>query len=387
MTASRTHLLMEAWLDGGIEDAELVELEAAILESAEMRREFWRRASLHGLIREAVKIAGAPPQVGLLVEKRSSQSEVDQAHTSPAVVSPAGEAGAVPVDPSRTPGWNVLRGLRQAWLRGGFAATAAAVLLGGCGIGSVVTSMAFAYVGLRGWDERAVVIHEEGFEQPPAPRQDFIPRQPDVWSGDETEVVGVHRNVFPRTGGNMLRFVSGHPRGAVYAGKGAEIWRIIDVEAARAAAGSRNVRIDFSGYFNGVDDGDVEGDDPGDKPGDKRLQFWVTAVATDAPPADLAGLWNDRFLYDDISPTSLSAAQSRDAIDGDPATWERIATSLAIPARARFVVLHCTAALPAAAVEAGRLSRYYVDDISVVVTPVATVEDHRAARPQPRGAR
>ena len=340
MNSARTHLLMEAWLDGGIDDAELVELEGALLESAEMRREFWRRASLHGLIREAVKIAGVPPQV-------------------------AGGSG--------------IRIPRRSWLSGGFAAGVAAVLLGGCGIGSVVTSMAFAYAGLRGWDARSVVIHEEGFEQPPAPRQDFIPQRPDVWSGDETVVVGVHRNVFPRTGGHMLRFVSGHPQGAVYEGKGAEIWRIIDVEAARTAAGSRDVRIDFSASFNGVDDRV----DPGREP----LQFWVTAVATDVPPAELAGLWNDRFLYDDISPTSLSAAQSRDAIDADPATWERIATSLAIPARARFVVLHCTAALPAAAVEADQLPGYYVDDISVVVTPVATVEDGRTAGPRPRDAR
>jgi len=336
MTSARTHLLMEAWLDGGIDDAELVELEAALLESAEMRREFWRRASLHGLIREAVKIAGVPPQV-------------------------AGGSG--------------IRTQRRSWLSGGLAAGAAVLLLGGLGIGSVVTSMAFAYAGLRVWDSRAVVIHEEGFEQPPAPRQDFIPQQPDVWSGDETEVVGVDSNVFPRTGGHMLRFVSGHPRGALYEGKGAEIWRIIDVEAARAAAGSRDVRIDFSGYFNGVD------------PGSKPLQFWVTAVATDAPPADLTGLWNDRFLYDDISPTSLSAAQSRDGIDADPATWDRIATSLTVPRRARFVVLHCAAALLPVPGEADRSPRYYVDDLSVVVTPVAPVEDGRTAGPRPRNAR
>ena len=333
MTSTRTHHLMESWLDGGIEDAEFTELEAALLESAEMRREFWRRASLHGLIREAVKIAGP---VSLPVGQPT--------HGTP----------------------------RRAWFRGGLAASAAAMLLlCGLGIGSVVTSIAFAYAGLRDLnprdfnprdlDPRAVVIHEEGFERPPVPRQDFIPRRFDVWSGDETEVVGVERNIVPRSGGRMLRFVSGHPRDADYEGKGAEIWRIIDVEEARAAAGSRDVRIDLYGYFNGID------------PGGERLRIWLTAVATDVPPADLAGLWNDRFLYDDTSPNSLSAAQSRDAIDADPATWERIATSLAVPQRARFVVLHCAAALPAMPVEAKRSPRYYADDISVVVTPVATI--------------
>lgn len=371
------HLLIEAWLDGAIEDVEFVELEAALLESAEMRREFWRRAALHGLIREAVKITGGlPSPAGLATGAPSHQTADPHGERRPAV-SVSREADRYSNGPSMVAGRNRLRTLWQAWLRGSLLAGAAMVLLGGLGLGSVVTSMAFAYAGLRVWDAGAVVIHEEGFEKPPAPRQDFIPQRPDVWSGDETEVVGVERNVFPRSGSHMLRFVSGHPRGAAYEGRGAEMWRIIDVEAARSAAKSREVRIDFSGYFNGVD------------PASEPLQFWVTAVATDAPPADLAGLWNDRFLYDDISPTSLSAAQSRDAIDDDPATWQRIATSLAIPPRARFVVLHCTAALPASAdtAAADRMPRYYVDDLSVVVTPVAPVEDGRTAGPRPRDAR
>ena len=364
MTSSRTHLLMEAWLDGGIEDADFVELETALLESAEMRREFWRRASLHGLIREAVKITGGLPSPAALSAAAGSRESADRA-----------EERRPSVCVSREAGRSGLRTLWQAWLRGSLVAGAAMALIGGLGLGSVVTSMAFAYAGLRVWDSRAVVIHEEGFEKPPAPRQDFIPRRPDVWSGDETEVVGVDRNVFPRSGSHMLRFVSGHPRGAAYEGRGAEMWRIIDVEAARSAAQSRDIRLDFSGYFNGVD------------PGSEPLQFWVTAVATDAPPADLAGLWNDRFLYDDISPTSLSAAQSREAIDDDPATWQRIGTSLAIPPRARFVVLHCAAALPSAAATAAaeRRLRYYADDLSVVVTPVAPMETDRTTGPRLRG--
>lgn len=375
MTSSRTHLLMEAWLDGGIEDAEFVELEAALLESAEMRREFWRRASLHGLIREAVKITGGLPSAAALSVAAGSYETSARAEERRPPVGVSREADRYASGPSMIAGRHGLRTLWQAWLRGSLVAGAAMVLLGGLGLGSVVTSMAFAYAGLRVWDARAVVIHEEGFEKPPAPRQDFIPRRPDVWGGDETEVVGVERNVFPHSGAHMLRFVSGHPRGADYEGRGAEMWRIIDIEAARSAAKSRDVRLDFSGYFNGVD------------PGSDPLQFWVTAVATDAPPADLAGLWNDRFLYDDISPASLSAAQSREAIDDDPVTWERIGTSLAVPSRARFVVLHCAAALPSAAdaAAAERRPRYYVDDLSVVVTPVAPMETDRTTSPRLRG--
>jgi hypothetical protein len=143
--------------------------------------------------------------------------------------------------------------------------------------------------------------------------------------------------------------------------------------AARAAAGSGDVRINLYGYFNGVD------------PGGERLRIWLTAVATDVPPADLAGLWNERFLYEDTSPASLEVAQSRDAIDADPATWERIATSLVVPRRARFVLLHCSAVLPAMPGEAERLPRYYADDISVVVTPVATSNNDPEARRPPGG--
>jgi len=340
MTAARTHLLMEAWLDGAIEDDELVELEAALLESAEMRREFWRRASLHGLIREAVKIAGAPP-----------------------------------VDSTRIAGGNDIGPPRRSWFRGGLAAGAAFVLLGGCGIGSVVTSMAFAYVGLRGWDTRAVVIHEEGFEMPPAPRQDYIPLQPDVWSGDETEVVSEQNQIAPRSGGGMLRFVSGHPAGAVYAGEGSEIWRIIDLEEVRAAVGTRDVRVELAAFCNGVD------------PGFEPLRFWLSVIATDIHPDRLGDRWADQILAARSNPASIAAAQTRDAIDADPSTWERVAASVTVPAKARYLLLHCAAALAEADATLGRHPRHYVDDITVTAEPAEKQPMRTVAKSSTRRSR
>lgn len=54
--AYRDHLI-EAWLDGTLDDAGFAELEAELLESAAARDDFWERAAFHGLMAEAARLA------------------------------------------------------------------------------------------------------------------------------------------------------------------------------------------------------------------------------------------------------------------------------------------------------------------------------------------
>jgi hypothetical protein len=241
----------------------------------------------------------------------------------------------------------------------GRAAAIGLLLLGGCGIGSLVTSLAFAYAGLGIHTPASALIHEEGFELPPPPDQTHLPNQPDIWSGDETEVVPAEAGVGPRSGRQMLRFVSGHPRGAMYAGRGSEVWRIIDLREARAAAGSRDIQVEFSAFFNGVG-GDEE-----------PLRFWLSIIATDAGPEALGDRWGDQFLAADANPATIAAAQTRDAIDADPKSWERLSVSVAVPAKARYLLLHCAAVLPKPGTPAATRARHYVDDIAIIARPVA----------------
>jgi hypothetical protein len=322
MTATRLNVLIEAWLDSTIDDAGFAELEAALLESAEVRREFWQRAALHGLLREAVKIAYALPP---LPDAKSGENSSCSARW---------------LGPPRLTAAGIL------------------LLLGGLSIGSIVTSLALAYSATGGQGVPVVVVHEEGFEQAPAPLENDIPEQLDIWSGDETEVLGIAETIAPRSGRRMLRFVSGHPRGAAYAGRGAEIWRIIDLERTRRQVGSRQIRVECSAFFNGV----ASGSEP--------PRFWISAIATDTPPEQLGHRWRDQFLAAESNPASIAASQTRDAIDTDPTTWERLAVTVTVPTKARYLLLHCTAVLTDEELARAGGPRFYVDDIVIAAAAI-----------------
>jgi hypothetical protein len=336
MMNDRTNYLIEAWLDGTIDDVELAELEVSLLESLDVRHEFWRRAALHGAIHEAAKIefaAGDGPAVS---------------PGPPAITASPAQLG------------------RGRLLRGGIAIGVALLVVGGCGIGSVVTSLAFAYSGMLGRGQPAVVVHEESFEHPPAPELRHLPDRLDVWSGDETAVVGAEYGIVPRSGDKMLKFLSPRPQGAVYQGLASEIWRIIDLESARAAAGTRDVRIDFSASFNGCA-----------RPGKPR-QCWISAIATDADPRDLGHDWEEQFEVAQKNPIAVATAQVRERIDVDPDTWQRFTVTVTAPPNARYLLLHCLTEYRSDEDQdvAIRCSQY-VDDIDVAVS---------AARPAIVGA-
>jgi len=336
----RTNHLIEAWLDGTIDDVELAELEVAILESLDVRHEFWRRAALHGALHEAAKIEFASGDA------------------------PAGSAGRPPHQALSA------RAGRKAWLRGGIAAGMALLVVSGCGIGSVVTSLAFAYSGLLGRAQQAIIVHEEGFEHPPAPEPRHVPDRLDVWSGDETVVVGTEHGIVPRSGERMLKFLSPRPQGAVYRGLASEIWRVIDLESVRAAAGTRDVRIDFSACFNGCERG-----------GEPR-QCWISAIATDTHPQDLGHDWEEQFKAAQKNPIAVATAQAREQIDADPATWQRFTVTVTAPEGARYLLLHClTEYRPDEDADVATRCGQYVDDIDVAVSAAApavvTVADHR----------
>ena len=344
MASDRTIQLIEAWLDGGIDDVALAELEVALLESADVRREFWRRAAMHGLLREAAKVAFARSGV----------------ETASPVVDP-------PVSPAPA-------GRGRGWLRGSFAAGIAVLLISGCGIGSAVTSLAFAYSGWLGRGEWALVVHEEGFEHPPAPEQRYLPDRLDIWSGDETIVVGAEHGIAPRTGERMLKFLSPRPQGANYRGLASEIWRVIDLESLRAAAGTRDVRIDFSACFNGC------------RQGVKPRQCWISAIATDARPETLGDDWEEQFSAAQERPSAVASAQVRELLDADPATWQRFSVTITAPPGSRYLLLHClTEYRPDEDADVALRCGQYVDDISVAVTPAEpAVVDVAAARGEAR---
>lgn len=327
MIDDRTHRLIEAWLDGTIDDVELSELEVALLESLAVRHEFWRRASLHGMLHEAAKIEFA------------------------AVDLPAAAPEPAPrMASARRPG-------RGAWLRSGIIGGVAMLVVGGCGIGSVVTSLALAYAGMLGQGRPAIVVHQESFEHPPAPESRGVPVRLDVWDGDDSVVVAAEHGIVPRSGDKMLKFLSGAPRGSDSPGGAGEIWRFIDLESVRAAAGTRDVRIDFSVCFNGC-------------AGRGEPRFcWISAIATDTHPSELGPDWTTQFAAAQKNPTAVATAQSRGYVDADLATWQRFAVTVTAPPNARYLLLHClTEYRPDEDQDVATGCGQYVDDIEVAAS-------------------
>lgn len=316
--------LIEGWLDGCLDAHEHAELEQMLLESADARGEFWRRAAFHGQVHEAAKIAFRSPPIT----------------AAPTAIRPQ-------------------RGSPPGWMRRGMAIGTALLLAGGCGLGSVVTSLAWSYSaqGLRG--PMSIAIHEEGFEAAPFPQQNYVPRRTDVWGGDETEVVGGSADIMPRTGRGMLRFLSSHPQDNRYPGLASEIWRVVDVAPLRGLAQGRDLRVELAAFFNAL---------PAEA--DTCLTCGLNIVATDSPPEALGEQWLERFWEARAMPSNVAIAKTLTQLDDDPTTWQRLAATITVPSGARYLVLHCVAD----GLRKGRPEwlpiGQYVDDITVTATPV-----------------
>ena len=365
---TRVTTLVDRWLDDAISAEEIAEMESALLESSVARRTFWRQAGLHGLLHDAARI-----RFGGSVESPAQAAEMVAASGSEIADSRRGE-------------WAETRRLAQfspGWRRPGVLAACCLLLVGGVGLGSLVTSLATAHAGrVAAEGSGAITVLTEGFESPPAPAEDYLPTTLDCWGGDETRVVGRGEwdanRMLPHSGNSMLRFVSGHPRGRDYAGVASEIWRFVDLDELRAIAGSKDIRVELSAWFNSVEP--AEGCVP---------LCGLRAIATHLGPGDAKDtLWlNNGVLGDPDAaaekPSSMAAAESKDRLDADPASWQPLTVVLSLPPGSpRYLLVHCYALdrSKAATVAAERLPGQYVDDISLTVEPADASRMARAAR-------
>ena len=332
--ADRREMLIDSWFDGTLADDQFAELETSLLESGEARQEFWDRATAHGLLREAARI-------------RFAAFTVPDNRNSIVAEAPAKHASS----PGRSCRDRIAAKTR--WL-----APAAAWLFA-----VLVTSTGVAYA--HRWATMApsrLIIHREGFENPPPPHQDFQPSQRDIWGGDETEVVGSQDGIVPHGGSRMLRFVSNHPRNAHGFGAIGEIWRFVDLTALRAANGGRLGRIELSAFFNAARSGDTV-----------KPYGGVSLVAMDAPPGKFSLDWSWFAAETASRPAFMATTQVRQELDGDRASWQLVTASIMPPEGARYLVLRCFAErwrddgerLPFESMG------HYVDDIRLDIVPEA----------------
>lgn len=342
MLEPRTIDLIHAWMDNTLDDAGFAELEATLAESPEARSRFWEEVHLHSDLHEAFKTRLAIP------------------------------AAAEPVDcgPPRHP---VPRGqsvaARAGWRHGAAIVGAVALVAGGCGLGSVATSLSLAYAGWSPARLEGITLMHEAFEAEPYPRHDFVPTAPGYWSGDVTSIVKAEQGVRPKAGRQMLRFVETSPANQSPAFNSAsEIWRLVDLDAARKQMGvdhdDVDLALELTATFNGV------AASPGRQP-----QCLIKAIATDASIPSARSLWLKSGLEGarQSDPAGVYVlAEQQESLDDDPGSWQRLTITLRAPARARWLMLYCVASDTSdAAREADvRLEGQYIDEIRLSGQPL-----------------
>lgn len=334
MLEDRTLELIHGWLDDSLDEAGFAELEALLAESAEARDRFWTEVRFHSEVHQAIK---------------ARFSTVVAVASRPTAGWPAGLG-------------SVLR--RHApWLAG-----AAALVAGGCGLGSVATSLSLAYAGLLPVRPQAVVVIDEDFEAEPHPLPTALPQSPGYWSGDVTEVVGVEKGVSPKRGRCMLRFDGTGPAGeSDISGSASEIWRLVDLTALRRQLGITGdhvgLTLKLEASFNGVTPS--EG---------RRPRCLVKALATDAAWPASRSIWLQSGLTsaraDDPSIVYVLAEQS-EWLDADPASWQQMTITLHAPPTVGSLMLYCVMSdtTDAAGTSKRRFEGQYVDAIRLLVTP------------------
>lgn len=341
MLDNHTTELIHGWLDGGLDDRAFAELEAVLAESPEARRQFWDEVRFHSELHDAFKIRC----------------------TAVGDIFPSEGPARTPQE--LTPPRSGRRFLRR---QAGWLAAAVTIVLGGCGLGSVATSLSLAYAGWSPAGPRPVVVLHEGFEDAPAPRPDFVPRQPGFWSGDVTRVVGAEQGLKPKAGRSMLRFVGTSPAGESPAFNiASELWRLVDLTDLRRQL-DRNVMpadldLRLTATFNGIPV--AAGRNP---------NCSIKMIATDAEPPASLPIWLQSGLTtaqgDNPAGVYVLAAQQV-VLDADPGSWQRLTVSLHVPAKARFLMLYCVASdrSDAARDSAVRLEGQYVDEIELTARP------------------
>jgi len=234
-------------------------------------------------------------------------------------------------------------------------------------IGLFSASMVFGF-GVRSL-EKVVSLLQESFESGPAPLVTGVPPEPNVWSGDYSEIVLESEGVKPEDGWKMARLLRSDYEGRTEQGRSqqGDLMRVIDVRPYLGQSKSADVVMTLSAHFNAVP-----------FPAAEHYQGLVMIYALDADK-ELPGTteW-------DIEKNALAQCIGKCDVDREPATWQAASTRLLLPTGTAFVMLKASMArkpgeseklssLPKSEVFAG----HFVDGVDASILIRDAVPDHR----------
>jgi hypothetical protein len=310
--------LIEGHLDGGLSEAEQAEFTALLRDSEAARSRFWELAEVHGLARDAARIAWPESELDDEVARK----------VSPLVVSSA-------------------RGL-VAWFR------PVGLVAAGLVLGILTTGLAWA-IALPQRDSVKVLL-AESFESTPPPTAGGVPIVPDVWSGDFSELVEAQSGVQPASARRMLRFLR-----ADYAGKPnpggyiSEVYRLLDVRGRRRELVDGDGVVQVSALFNAAP-----------FTTDEKYHYSLSMFALDQETATSGATRSGSTVMDQCL---ASTRRSNDLLDHDSHTWQKMSAELRLPPNTDFLLLRISVAHGGRSRESQgheKFTAHYADDVRVV---------------------
>jgi hypothetical protein len=306
--------LISGQLDNVLTEAERVEFEALMLESAAARRRFWQLAEVHGLGREAARLS-----------------------------SPTSEPTTVPAERVIAPAMTVVR---RSWFRWGpLPAAAAGLLIGLFTASTVVASVMPSMV--RAWS-----LLQFGFEDGSAPVSKGVPLEPGRWSGDFTAVTGTQQGVSPASGTKMLQFLRADFEGKTTTDSYiSDLYQLIDVRPYQPDFADGGAVVQLSATFNAFA-----------FPTTEAYDCSATIYALDAETA------TNGSMNVGNTPNTDSLAMANNShlkLDRLPETWQRLTAELRLPPNTDFILIRLGMGHSKIAQRRATFDGHYLDDVRV----------------------
>lgn len=280
--------LIQGHLDDLLNEAEQAEFAARVRDSEAARRRFWELAEVHGLAREAARIAWPDADV------------------EPNAVAITPKPIAVPFVPA------------PARLR------PLGLVAAGLVLGILMSGLAWAIARPLAISQQALLL--ESFESNETPDPDGVPIVADRWSGDFVESVEAQSGVRPAHDRRMLRFLRsdfvGKPTTGGYI---SEIYRLIDVRNHRRDFVDDEAVVQVSAVFNAAPFAAEE-----------QYMCSVAVFALDAATATNGTTKDPPQL---VERALAVTRRSNDVLDRNPATWQKVSTELRLPPNTDYLML------------------------------------------------
>lgn len=320
MKNERLDTLIHEHLDGQLSMEAQVELEGMLLESATARHRFWELAEVHGVARDASRMAW---------------DDLSQS--------------GIPV------GGGAFQTKHARWWRN--LGAAIRPLAAGVFIGGFSASVAWAYVAPKAQElfHRGSVLLADSFESAQQPLSAGVPVMADVWGGDFSKVTMEEQGIVPAQGRQMLRLVRPDneltPKGAV--AHVAEIWQVVDLRAKRSEWGGRPFVIEASAKINAVS-----------RPQDQRYAFGLGMQVFRGELSQMPALWKNKME------AALVSSDKEELVDREAGTWQTLGNQVTVPPDADFLLLQLRVTCKSRAQsEPSTFPGHYADEVILRVRP------------------